>query len=94
MRKIMVLVSLFLALLILASCSSGKYDKAKNIDKESRFVDLQISYKICDGDYIAIRDTKTNIIYISSIRRFDMSVLYNQNGEPYTYDEFVNEYNQ
>lgn len=89
-KRILAVLLLLVVVLSLASC--GSYDETKNLDKESRFVRLAIGYKIDGGNYIAIRDTKSDIIYVSADENMDMVVLLNKDGKPYTYSEFIQEY--
>jgi len=92
MKKLIVVVLAILIILSFYGCSPSIYDSGKNVDKESRFVSLGITYKISKGSYEIIKDNQTGIIYISSISGFDTTPLLKVDGTPYNYDDFMIEY--
>jgi len=93
LKKLMI-ISLLVLVLLLAGCLFDKTspDRISGRDriKDNRFVDTGDTYSFYSlRNALVIYDSKTNIVYLLEIGSGGLSVLYNSQGLPMTYDEYL-----
>ena len=95
MKKILasLLLIFMLVTMSLAGCATDS-DRAST-PASNRFQTLNVYYAIGDFEFDVVVDTKTQILYLARsgalARNTDITVFYNADGTPYTYDEFMAE---
>lgn len=84
MRKISTAVIFVALVLSLTSCA----DKVTGATKENRFLTTNDIYYIDGSRYDIVVDKATNIAYLVTDYHGGITVLYNAEGKPMTFDEY------